>query len=128
MRMTVRRWLIVGWATVAAGCLLMVILAFAQTPNQDPRYCGPPARTGTGHIKRSSAARAMFAAWHPCPAASAPTGPCPGWAVDHVIPLACGGCDAPTNMQWLPLSIKSCAGDQCKDRWERRVYRADLAC
>jgi len=24
----------------------------------------------------------------------------PGHVVDHVVPLACGGADAPSNMQW----------------------------
>jgi len=24
----------------------------------------------------------------------------PGYVIDHVIPLACGGEDAPSNMQW----------------------------
>jgi hypothetical protein len=24
----------------------------------------------------------------------------PGYVVDHIVPLACGGADAPSNMQW----------------------------
>ena len=49
------------------------------------------------------------------------TGACPSWAIDHVIPLACGGCDSIENLQWLKNSIKSCAGTECKDRWERKI-------
>jgi 5-methylcytosine-specific restriction endonuclease McrA len=49
-------------------------------------------------------------------------GACPGWEVDHVIPLACGGCDAVANMQWLPSGAKSTSSPLAKDRWERRVY------
>lgn len=56
------------------------------------------------------------------PATGQHTGPCKGWAIDHVIPLAVGGCDAVSNLQWLPVEIKSCAGTVCKDRWERKVY------
>lgn len=94
----------------------------------DPRFAGEPARDSNGRIKRSTAARTAFVRMHPCPVNGEVTGSCPGWAIDHVIPLACGGVDAPMNMQWLPLPIKSCAGDQCKDRWERKVYQTSIKC
>jgi 5-methylcytosine-specific restriction endonuclease McrA len=54
-------------------------------------------------IKRSAAARAEFVREHPCPATGKPRGACPGWQVDHVIPLKCGGADDQTNMQWLTV-------------------------
>lgn len=41
-----------------------------------------------------------------------------GWAghvVDHIIPLACGGADAPSNMQWQTI-----AEGKAKDKWERK--------
>ena len=39
-------------------------------------------------------------------------------------PLASGGCDSVTNMQWLPKTIKTCTDDDCKDRWERKgIYQ-----
>jgi len=41
-----------------------------------------------------------FRAAHPCPATGKPSGPCPGWVVDHVVPLCLGGADTPANMQW----------------------------
>jgi hypothetical protein len=41
-------------------------------------------------------------------------GPCPGYVVDHVKPLACGGIGAPENMQWQSVSEA-----KAKDRWER---------
>lgn len=88
----------------------------------DGRYCGPPVRDDKGRIARSASEVRKFKLEHPCPATGLSTGPCPGWAVDHVIPLACGGCDSVENMQWLPQLIKSCAGELCKDRWERKVY------
>lgn len=82
----------------------------------DARYCGEPARDAQGRIKRSAAERARFVAAWPKPQ----TGE---WHVDHVIPLANGGCDLPFNMQWLPIDIKNCPGEFCKDRWERKVYK-----
>ena len=27
----------------------------------------------------------------------------PGWVVDHIVPLTCGGADAPSNMQWQTI-------------------------
>lgn len=55
----------------------------------------------TGVDARSRAARAEFQRHYPCPSSEARRGPCPGWEVDHVTPLKCGGIDAPRNMQWL---------------------------
>lgn len=37
---------------------------------------------------------------HPCPANLHSKGKCPGYIVDHVIPLCAGGADNPGNMQW----------------------------
>lgn len=103
-------------------------LASAQLPSpgepgaiDDPRYCGEPARTPDGRIKRDRLALRRFASVFPCPSTLEARPSCPGWAIDHVIPLAAGGCDVPINMQWLPDTIKSCGAPDCKDRWER-VY------
>ena len=38
-----------------------------------------------------------------------------GYVVDHKIPLACGGADSPSNMQWQTI-----AEGKAKDKWERR--------
>jgi hypothetical protein len=103
--------------------VLTILLAVgAATAQTDPRYCGQPARAADGSIKRSTYQRSLFVRMHPCPATGQITGACPGWAVDHIIPLACGGCDAPMNMAWMPNAIKSGPGTLPKDRWERRVY------
>ncbi len=48
-----------------------------------------------GRIERSGAARAAFKHHHPCPATQKPTGPCPGYIIDHVIALKRGGADSP---------------------------------
>ncbi|WP_258007451.1 HNH endonuclease signature motif containing protein [Alicycliphilus denitrificans] len=42
-----------------------------------------------------------FRAEHPCPATGRIRGACPGYHVDHVIPLCAGGLDRPVNMQWI---------------------------
>src|SRR5579864_1674331 len=53
-----------------------------------------------GKIKRSEAAKDAFKHQHPCPANGRSSGSCPGYVIDHVRPLECGGADAPSNMQW----------------------------
>ena len=52
---------------------------------------------------RSSTAVRQFKAQQPCPATGQPSGPCPGWQVDHREALVCGGRDEPGNLQWLPV-------------------------
>ena len=89
--------------------------AHADNHLTETRYCGEPKRTAKGKIKRDPEVVRQFEKLYPLP---------PGydrskWQIDHVIPLARGGCDAVRNMQWLPESIKTCAADDCKDRWER---------
>jgi hypothetical protein len=108
-----------------AGTAARADLPAAGQPGavNDLRYCGEPARTADGRIKRSRAVLREFAKVFPCPETLEPVPSCPGWAIDHVIPLAVGGCDAPVNLQWLPDSIKSCGDGDCKDRWER-IYHA----
>ena len=109
--------------------LLACTSAFAQLPTpgaqgsiNDPRYCGEPARTSAGLIKRNRAVLRQFAKVFPCPATLKPVPSCPGWEIDHTIPLASGGCDAIHNLTWLPDKIKTCPGYLCKDSWERTYH------
>lgn len=53
-----------------------------------------------GHIKRGEQARAQFKKVQPCPSTGKSSGSCPGYVIDHVVPLKRGGADKPGNMQW----------------------------
>ena len=68
----------------------------------------PGARDSHGRLKRSEAATDAF---------KRQTGHPHGWpghVIDHIKPLACGGADAPSNMQWQTI-----ADAKAKDRVER---------
>lgn len=43
-----------------------------------------------------------FKATNPCPSTGVADAdaPCPGWVVDHIVPLCFGGADALENMDW----------------------------
>ena len=53
-----------------------------------------------GSQERSSEARAEFKRLNPCPETNKRRGPCPGYVIDHIKAIACGGADDPSNMQW----------------------------
>lgn len=57
----------------------------------------------SARIPRSAAAKRDFQRATPCPANDQRRGPCPGYQIDHVTPLKCGGPDEPANMQWLTV-------------------------
>lgn len=116
--------------------LLLVLLlagtaATAQLPARgepgapdDPRYCGEPERYESGRIKRNTAMLDEFAKVFPCPQTGEPVTSCPGWALDHVLPVALGFCDRQDNIQWLPWVLKAGRGKLPKDRWERKIYHS----
>lgn len=67
---------------------------------------------------RSAAAKAAFKRANSCPSTGATRGGCPGYVIDHVVPLCAGGMDAPGNMQWQTRDEA-----KRKDREERRMCR-----
>ena len=85
--------------------------------SKPPRVAKQPAtrtasgvpRDDKGRIQRSAAARHSFAR-----KTGYPNGR-PGYVIDHIVPLACGGGDAPSNMQWQTI-----AEGKVKDKVERR--------
>lgn len=55
-----------------------------------------------------------------CPAtAKAGMGACPGWVVNHIIPLCYGGQDAPANMEW-----EQSAPSFKRDAFERAICKS----
>jgi hypothetical protein len=64
---------------------------------------------------RSRAVAREFQQQHPCPSTGQTSGACPGYAKDHIVPLACGGADAVANMQW-----QTTTDAKAKDKWETK--------
>lgn len=81
---------VIRWA--AAVCAAAALLGACSTPN-------------AGHGQRSPKVRAQFLSTHACPATGqlARSG-CPGFEVDHIVPLCAGGADAVHNLQWLSIA------------------------
>lgn len=92
---------------------------FAETV--DSRYCGEPERYSNGKIKRNANLVKQFKEMYPIPEELKHM----NFEVDHVIPLANGGCDSLINLQYLPQEIKSTSNPLAKDRWERKLYKKD---
>jgi hypothetical protein len=78
------------------------------TPDQECRVRG-----ARGNVIRSAARRRQFLKLMGYPQGR------PGYVVDHIIPLACGGCDLPSNMALLTE-----AEWRAKTPWERRPCAA----
>lgn len=50
---------------------------------------------------RSKAVLRAFVNQQACPSTGLHRLPCPGWQMDHIVPLCAGGPDAVENLQWL---------------------------
>ncbi|HXB73446.1 MAG TPA: HNH endonuclease signature motif containing protein [Candidatus Acidoferrales bacterium] len=99
--------------------LLFLFAAMLVTvPALPSPKCTSCIRDSKGRIARAASARRKFQHAHPCPATGSATGACYGYVIDHVKPLACGGADSPSNMQW-----QTNAAAKAKDKLERRGCR-----
>lgn len=118
-------WFIMGlmlaFTAIAASKYLQPV-APATNPLLEYRQCGDPVRLADGTIRRRSDVLTAYKKFHPCPVTGLSTGTCPGWQMNHIIPLSSGGCDSVSNLMWLPNEVKTCANDYCIDRWERKYY------
>ncbi|MEY8688479.1 MAG: hypothetical protein AB9M53_01190 [Leptothrix sp. (in: b-proteobacteria)] len=108
-------------ALPASTARVDTLTASSLDPLTEYRYCGAPRRNPDGSIHRSAAVLAAFQRIHPCPSTGKTTGACPGWQMNHDRSLACGGCDAVSNLSWLPVDTKTCTGPHCTDRYERSI-------
>lgn len=77
--------------------------------------CASAAAAGTP--QRDPKTVAAFKRTHPCPATGLIQKSCPGWIVDHVIPLSSYGENTVANMQWQ-TEMDAAA----KDKLEKRAY------
>jgi len=73
------------------------------------KHTTPGGRDSHGRLKRSETAKEGFMRQTGHPRGW------PGHVVDHRVPLACGGADAPSNMQW-----QTTEEGKAKDRVERQ--------
>ena len=86
--------------------------SYSPRPRSYSAHPRSSPRTSTGHsgrIHRSQAAKDDFMRHSGHPHGW------PGHVVDHLVPLACGGSDSPSNMQW-----QTTGEGKAKDRVERR--------
>jgi hypothetical protein len=77
-------------SAVIVAVIVALILALASSPLAAKEH-------------RSREVTRQFQRLHPCPSTGAPSGACPGYRKDHVVPLACGGTDAIWNLQWQTI-------------------------
>ena len=78
-----------------------------------PKAAPGVARDSHGRIARSAEQKDAFKHDHPCPSTGKKSGACPGYTVDHIVPLKRGGADRPANMQWQTTQAA-----KAKDRTE----------
>ena len=103
---------------LAAILLVICSAAFAQTsPLVESRYCGAPKRDASGRIVRRADVIYAYRKAHPCPSTGAlGVGACPSWALNHTVPLACGGCDSVSNLSFMRTDAKKLV-----DSYERKI-------
>lgn len=77
------------------------------------------ARDANGKISRSAALIKSFRAANPCPGTGKIQKTCPGYVIDHILPLCGYGTDTMDNLQW-----QSVTAAKAKDKLEIRQCKA----
>lgn len=85
---------------------LMMVAKVIDPALIETRYCGAPKRDASGTIIRRAAVVTAYWAQHVCPTTGLYKAPCPDYALNHNIPLACGGCDAVWNLTAVRVDAK----------------------
>lgn len=97
--------------------ILILLICLASFAQADPLTC-VVKRDTDGRISRNPSIIAKFKKLNPCPATGLIAKKCPGYVVDHIVPLCGCGADAQANLQW-----QNKADSLIKDRWERKLCR-----
>ena len=92
----------VRFALLLLAAFALPLTAEAKSPHGSHHSKAAPdvPRDSHGKIARSEKAKSEFKHQQPCPATGKNSGACPGYVIDHIVPLKRGGADAPSNMQW----------------------------
>lgn len=109
-----RRTMVFG--VLAIGAFYALNNNYLPSISKNNSGMGQPAevkRDDDARLQRSSTTRSHFVRANPCPSTGLLSGSCPGYIVDHIVPLKRGGPDTPNNMQW-----QTEAAAKAKDRWE----------
>lgn len=104
--------LVAPWASEAKGKSSPQKSHAGYDSHGRPRAEGV-SRDAHGRIARSAQAKTTFKKSNPCPSTGRSPGNCPGYVIDHVVPLKRGGADHSANMQW-----QTSAAAKAKDRYE----------
>jgi hypothetical protein len=87
----------------------------------ETRYCGAPKRDAKGVIMRRSDVVTAYKKIHPCPTTGLyGAGTCPDNSLNHIMPLACGGCDSVGNLMYMRNDVKKIV-----DGYERQISALD---
>src|ERR1700712_2172249 len=94
--MVASRWIRGGrMATSKLGRTMGVAASWAVLAFASPQALATPP---------SPAAQAEFQRLHPCPVNDARAGACPGYVIEHVVPLCLGGPDVAYNLRWQTVA------------------------
>ena len=112
---------LIAFLIALTGCAAQVtphgLMASIDPDLLETRYGGAPKRDANGRIIRRAAVIAAYKKIHPCPSTGLyGPGACPGWALNHDKPLACGGRDAVSNLSYMRNDAKKIV-----DSYERQI-------